>query len=81
MFGGLCFMVEKKLCVGVDKDCLIARVGKSFYEEALKFEHCIEFDVRRKPIKGYVLINDQGISQDKALYFWIGKCYSFINSE
>ena len=78
MFGGLCYMVNEKLCVGVDKNRLIARVGKKYYEEALTYTHCIEFDIRKKPIVGYVLIEEEGLLQDEELNFWIEKSLSYI---
>ena len=80
MFGGLCFMVNNKLCVGVDKNRLIARVGKRYYQQALTFPYCIEFDIRKKPINGYVLITEKGISNHKELSFWVEKCCDFIRT-
>ena len=36
MFGGLCFMVQGNMALGVDKDRLMVRVGPDRYEEALE---------------------------------------------
>ena len=33
MMGGLCFMVDNKMCVGIVKDELMARIGTEIYEE------------------------------------------------
>jgi len=38
MFGGLCFMVDNKMCVCVSKDRLMLRLDPDFYEEALEKE-------------------------------------------
>ncbi|NNE98877.1 MAG: RNA methyltransferase, partial [Pyrinomonadaceae bacterium] len=35
MMGGLCFMVDEKMCVGVNKDNLMLRIDPAIYEEAL----------------------------------------------
>ena len=35
MMGGLCFMVDGKMCVGVEKGRLMARIDPSIYEKAL----------------------------------------------
>ena len=32
MMGGLCFMVKGKMCVGVEKNRLMARIGPDAYE-------------------------------------------------
>ena len=36
MFGGLCFMVDDKMCIGVVKDEVMARIGPDPYSDALK---------------------------------------------
>jgi len=42
MMGGLCFMLNDKMCVGVFKDELMCRVDPAFYEEALEKTGCRE---------------------------------------
>ena len=42
MFGGVCFLLNGNLLVGVWKDSLIARLGKDAYEAALLVEHVKE---------------------------------------
>lgn len=74
MFGGCCFMVDNKFCVGVDKDRLIARVGKSLYLDTLSMQHCAPFDIRTKPLKGFVIVTTNGIRSDNDLALWIQKC-------
>ena len=40
MMGGLCYMIDDKMCVGIIKDDLMARVGPDEYETLLKkMEH------------------------------------------
>lgn len=36
MFGGLCFMVDDKMCLGVVHDEVMARIGVDAYEAALE---------------------------------------------
>jgi hypothetical protein len=40
MFGGPCFMVDNKICIGVVKEELMAHIGIDAYEEALKKLGC-----------------------------------------
>ena len=35
MFGGVCFMVNEKMCCGVMKDQVMARINPAIYSEAL----------------------------------------------
>ena len=58
MFGGVCFLLNGNLLIGVWKDSLIARVGKDAYEAALQEEHVkegiktAEFEIRTANIVG-----------------------------
>jgi len=77
MMGGLCFMVKGKMCMGVDHDKLMARIGPDFYEKALKKKGCREMDFTGRPMKGYVFIDPIDIDMDRDLEFWIQACLDF----
>jgi TfoX/Sxy family transcriptional regulator of competence genes len=72
MMGGLCFMLNDKMCVGVFKDELMCRVDPVFYEEALEKTGCHEMNFTGKPMKGWVLIEDSGMKTVADLNYWIG---------
>ncbi len=84
MFGGLCFMVDSKMCFVVYKPKntqhpkLIARVGEHFYESALEQHFCSEFDLTGRPMKGFVFVEKDGIDNSESLNFWIEKCIEYI---
>lgn len=40
MFGGLCFMVNAKMCIGVEQARLVIRFDPEKYEEAVGKEGC-----------------------------------------
>ena len=44
MMGGLTFMVDDKMCLGIVKDHLMARIGPDRYAEALQMKGCKEMD-------------------------------------
>jgi len=77
MMGGLCFMVNNKMCCGIVKDHLMARIGTEVYEEALKKEGCNEMDFTGRPMKGYVFIHPEGIDMEIDLEYWIQLCIDF----
>lgn len=68
MFGGLCFMVGGKMCVGVSGDDLMARIDPAVYEDALKRKGARKMDFTGRPMKGYVFIGPDG--QDD-LNYWM----------
>ena len=60
MFGGICFGVNGKMCVGVVKDEMMCRINPEVYEEALQ-KRLPWNDFTGKPMKGYVFVNEEGM--------------------
>ena len=83
MMGGLCFMVDEKMCFGMHIDkgtkssLLMARVGLDNYEKALKKKHCMEMNFTGRSMKGYVFITEDGFDLDDDLNYWIQMCLDF----
>lgn len=71
MMGGLTFMVNNKMCVGVVNDNLMCRIDPEMYESALKKKACSPMDFTGKPMKGFVFINSDGTNKEKDLNYWI----------
>jgi len=77
MMGGLCFMVDDKMCIGINKDEMMARIGPDLYEEALQEEGCKEMRFTKRPMKGFVYIEARGIDSDADLEKWVQRCLDF----
>ena len=77
MMGGICFMVNEKMCVGILKDELMARIDPTIYESALELNGCREMNFTGKPMKGYIYVNEEGIETQKDLTYWIQLCVDF----
>jgi TfoX/Sxy family transcriptional regulator of competence genes len=71
MFGGLCFMVNDKMCVGVEQERLMLRIDPAKYEEQLEKEGCRPMDFTGKPMKGYVFVDKDVLKTKKQLQYWI----------
>jgi TfoX/Sxy family transcriptional regulator of competence genes len=71
MMGGVAFMVNDKMCVGVIKDDMMARIDPEIYDEALEKNGCHPMDFTGKPMKGWVFISQEGIEKIKDLEYWI----------
>ncbi len=80
MFGGVCFMVDGNMCVGVWKDSLIARIGEDEATKALKRSGVSEFDVTGRPMRHWVLIEPDEIDSDAALREWIELALRFVKT-
>ncbi|HJQ80396.1 MAG TPA: TfoX/Sxy family protein, partial [Lacipirellulaceae bacterium] len=71
MMGGLCFMVDGKMCVGVEKDRLMARIAPEIYDEVLGRKGCVPMDFTGKPMRGFVFVNQEGVATKRDLERWL----------
>ena len=77
MFGGLCFMVNDKMCLGIVKNEVMARIGADNYDAALKKKGCNEMNFTGRPMKGYVFLNEEATDMDGDLEYWIQLALDF----
>jgi len=77
MFGGLCFMVNGKMCIGVEKDRMMARIGEEAYEDALRKDGCTKMDFTGRPLKGFVYVSQDALDDDTELGYWIQLCLEY----
>jgi TfoX/Sxy family transcriptional regulator of competence genes len=77
MFGGICFMLNDKMCVGVLKDEMMCRVGPAAYPGALEEPGCREMRFTGRPMTGYVFVTREAASNKKDLQRWIDLCVAF----
>jgi hypothetical protein len=78
MFGGVGFLLNGNLLVGVWKDSLIVRLGPDEGDEALKEPHVKEFDITGRPMKGWVLVGPEGVEGDDELSGWVQRAMKFV---
>jgi TfoX/Sxy family transcriptional regulator of competence genes len=71
MMGGICFLVNDKMCLGVVKDNLMARIDPEVMDEALSKNGCREMDFTGRPMKGFVFVGPEGIDMDQDLEYWM----------
>lgn len=71
MFGGLCFMVNGKMCVGVEKERLMVRLNPAIYDAVMEREGCTAMDFTGKAMKGYVFVDIAALNTKKKLQYWI----------
>ncbi len=77
MMGGLCFMVDDKMCIGVVKTDLMARVGEKALLENDSRKGVRPMDFTGRPLKGYAFVSPEGIDLEDDLAFWIDMCLQF----
>jgi len=83
MMGGLIFMVNDKMCVGIDidkatqDDRLMVRVGKLPYKNLLQKDGSRPMDFTGSVMRGFLFIDPEGFDKEKDLDFWVQKALEF----
>jgi TfoX/Sxy family transcriptional regulator of competence genes len=77
MFGGICFMVNDKMCIGVAEDEMMCRIGPDVYEDALEKNGVREMVFTGKPMVGYVFVDKEALRSKKDLHYWVDLCLQF----
>lgn len=83
MMGGLIFMVNEKMCVGVDidkktgLDRLMVRVGKASHEQLVFQNGSKEMDFTGRVMRGFLFIDPDGFDAETDLDFWTDKALEF----
>ena len=71
MFGGLCFMVNNKMCVGVEQNRIMVRFDPAKDEEIMEKDGCKPMDFTGRVMKGYVFVDADVLNTKKKLEYWI----------
>lgn len=77
MMGGLCFMVDDKMCLGILRNDLMARIDPDLYDRALTRQGSRKMDFTGRPMKGFVFVEPIGIDREADLEYWIQLCLDF----
>jgi len=70
-------MVDEKMCMGVDKEKLMARIDPEIYERALSRKGSREMDFTGRPMRGFVFVDPEGLDMDNDLEYWVQLCLDF----
>lgn len=77
MFGGVAFMVNEKMCVGVLNDDLMVRIHPDLHEALVEKDGARAMDFTGKPMRGYLYVEEPAIKDKRNLEFWIKKALEF----
>ncbi len=71
MMGGLTFMYNNKMCLGIIKDELMCRIDPALHEEAVEKQGCRTMDFTNRPMIGYVMVDESGMKSKKDFEYWV----------
>jgi hypothetical protein len=79
MFGGIGFLLNGNMCVGVHKNDLLIRHDPGLSDELNSDKHVKPFAISGKPMKGWSLVSSEGV-QGNDLKKWFDLSFSFVKS-
>jgi TfoX/Sxy family transcriptional regulator of competence genes len=77
MFGGIAFLTNGNMTVGVTGDDLMVRVDPDATDDALRQPGARLFDMTGRPMKGWVVV-DGAVLDDDVLTDWIDRARQFV---
>jgi TfoX/Sxy family transcriptional regulator of competence genes len=80
MFGGICFMMGGNILVGVWEWSLTVRLGPQQAAFALTKEHVRPFDDTGRPMKGWIVVEPDGLESEQQLAAWIEKAIAWVET-
>ncbi|SFA76588.1 TfoX/Sxy family protein [Algoriphagus aquimarinus] len=83
MMGGMLFMVDDKMCIGLNRDKtsgedrMMVRVGEFAQDMCMKRAGCRTMEFTGRPMKGFVYVDPEGFDMDEDWEFWIEKALEY----
>ena len=77
MVGGLCFMVDGKMCVGVESERMMVRFDPARYDEIMEKPGAAPMDFTGRVMKGFAFVDASALESDRALEYWIALALEF----
>jgi len=80
MFGGLAFLADAHMFVGINDSSLMVRTGQEAHAGALAQPHVREMTFTGRPMTGYVYVDPDGLITDAQLQAWVDLALSFVQT-
>jgi TfoX/Sxy family transcriptional regulator of competence genes len=78
MFGGIGYLLNGNMLVGVWKNSMIVRLGPDEGIAALKEPHVKEFDITGRPMTGWIMVEPEGVEDDDQVKDWVQRAIKFV---
>jgi TfoX/Sxy family transcriptional regulator of competence genes len=71
MFGGLCFMVNDKMCVGIRIDEIMVRLDPTIDHAIMNRPGCRPMNHNGRIMHGFIFVDASTLESDNDLEYWI----------
>jgi TfoX/Sxy family transcriptional regulator of competence genes len=80
MFGGLAFLINGNMSVGVHTNELIVRIARDETDASLDERGVRAFDITGRPMKGWLLVASSALKDDASLAKWVRRGVDYASS-
>ncbi len=80
MFGGLCFLLDGNMVVGISKNELMIRFAHEQHDDVMRMKHVRPMDFTKKPMKGYAFVGPKAFESSADLERWVERCVKFVST-
>ncbi|MFC0111508.1 TfoX/Sxy family protein [Kibdelosporangium aridum] len=80
MFGGLAFLLNGNMTVGILGEALIVRLDADEAADALTEPGARPFDFTGRPMTGWLMVDPEGHAEDDDLRRWVDRAIDFVGS-
>ena len=80
MFGGIAFMINGNMAVGVAGNELMVRVGKDGHQAAVSLPGARTFDMSARPMRGWIAVAPEGFASEELFNTWIDQGVTFAET-
>jgi TfoX/Sxy family transcriptional regulator of competence genes len=80
MFGGLAFLFDGRMCLGIVNHDLMVRVVAREMPAVLRRRHVRPMDFTGKPLRGFVFVAPEALTTARSLVSWIDRGLRFAES-
>ena len=77
MFGGLCFLVDDKICVAAKADKMFLRIAPELYDDAIELPGCEPMSRFGKNMTGYLYVDYEQLRTHQQLAHWVNLALDF----
>ncbi len=80
MFGGMAWLLQGNMCVGIWHDSLVVRCDPADWPAHLKKRHVREMDITGRSMKGWLLVDAPALRTPVALRDWLETARRFVST-
>ena len=80
MFGGVAFMLNGNMAVGVSGDRLMVRIAAEEHDATLALPGVSQFDLTGRPMSGWIVVESDALAEDGRLAYWIDRGLEYAGS-